>query len=174
MISIRCRSMQKHAEAFRSMQKHAETCRSMMAYDGIWWLCAVKCSVQTGSRTLSIPQHWFMSTAQSFSGSRSIDYSLHQGPLHGLRGCPQPLRAATAKHGRAGASGGGRQVHQTGVHHKAYGGQPNLDNISWQLKLWFAYMFVRFLWISTFHSTFHCLSTFWTCASFDGICTCTG
>ena len=92
-----------------------------------------------------------MSTAQSFSGSRSIDYSLHQGPLHGLRGCPQPLRAATAKHGRAGASGGGGQVHQAGVHHKAYGGQPNLDNISWQLKVLFAYMFVIFLWMSTVH-----------------------
>ena len=30
---------------------------------------------------------------------------------------------------------GGGQVHQAGVHHKAYGGQPNLDNISWQLKV---------------------------------------
>ena len=82
-----------------------------------------------------------MLAAQSFSGSRSIDYSLHQGPLHGLRGCPQPLRAATAKHGRAGASGGGGQVHQAGVHHKAYGG--------W--SVWCDFVFDHRL-LQTFHS----------------------
>ena len=35
-----------------------------------------------------------------------------------------------SQHGRAGASGRGGQVHQARVHHKAYGGRPNLESLN--------------------------------------------